>query len=61
MVHKVKAIGFSLDISLKCIWRDAKLFTIPHDKGNGGATIVVGPNWNKNILVWGTSPCNRHI
>lgn len=61
MMHEVKFVGFSLDISLKCIWRYAKTFSSIHSKGNGGISIIVGPKWNKHVKDQGVSSCNRAI
>jgi exonuclease III len=44
LLQEVKAVGFLLDIALKCIWKDADAMATNHPKGRGGAAILVGPN-----------------
>ena len=41
LLQEVKSIGFTLDIELKCIWKDAATFLNRKTKGKGGSS----PSW----------------
>lgn len=61
LLHEVKAINFTLETNLNFIWKDSlKLFT-NHEKGKGGAAILINHNWKNSIIDSGVSPCNRAV
>ncbi len=44
LIQEVKVVGFSLEITLKCIWKDVVTLATKHLKGKGGTTILIRPN-----------------
>lgn len=61
LLQEIKFVQFSLDINLKCIWRDSKHFFTKHPKGKGGAANLICNKWAKFVKRWGCSPCNRVV
>lgn len=61
LLQEVKAINFTLETSLNFIWKDSLKFFTNHEKGKGGATILINPNWKNSIIDSGISPCNRVV
>ena len=61
LLQEVKAIGFDLDISLRCIWRDATEISTKCPKGKGGSSILITPNGKGKMKGCGKSPCNRVV
>lgn len=61
MLQELTSVGFTLEIGLKCIWRDARCFYTNHSKGKGGTAILLSPKWANKVLRWGQSPCARAV
>lgn len=61
MLQELKSVGFTLEVGLKSIWRDATPFFTKHPKGKGGVAILLSPKWKSKVLKWGQSPCDRAL
>lgn len=61
MLQELKLVGFTLEIGLKSIWREATPFYTNHPKGKGGATILLNPKWANKVVKWGQSPYERAV
>ena len=49
LLQDVKDVEFTLDITLKCIWKNAKVLSTKHQIRKGETSIYVSPRWKKVV------------